>query len=136
MYQSYGQTCCHMEVFTLPNIQFVGGSTQDLLYKVYAHKTKYPFDLNGCTAEFSIVNYLNRYSDPLVRRSMTIIKGDNDDFGDVVNNMLKVKLLPGDTKNLHGKFIYQITIKGSDGTVEIPNQGLAIITNNIDKAFA
>ena len=135
MYQSYGQTCCHMEVFTLPNIQFVGGSTQELLYRVYAHKVLYPFDLEGCTAEFAIVNYINRYSDPLVKKSMTIVKGDKDDFGDVINNTLSVTLAPGDTKDLHGKFIYQITIKDSHGTVEIPNQGLAIITNNIDKAF-
>ena len=44
-------------------------------------------------------------------------------------------LLPQETVNLYGKYIYQITIQDMSGETEIPSQGILGITNNIDKAI-
>lgn len=51
------------------------------------------------------------------------------------NNVLTVKLLPTDTVDLFGKYIYQIIIRDIDGDVEIPKQGILYVTNNINKNF-
>jgi len=48
---------------------------------------------------------------------------------------LAVTLIPNETKNLYGKYIYQITIQDMSGEVDIPSQGILGITNNIDKSI-
>ena len=50
-------------------------------------------------------------------------------------NVAAVDLEPRDTLGLHGKYIYQITIKDIDGEAEIPNQGFLLITHNINESF-
>lgn len=134
MLRSY-ESDCNVSAFTLPTVQFVGGSNQDFRYHVFDHLQSDPYDLEGCTAEYAIVNFYNRYSTPVVKKSMTVIEGDSDINGDETRNVLKVLLSASDTKELEGKYIYQISIKNSTGSVEIPNQGIMFISNNIDKSF-
>lgn len=50
-------------------------------------------------------------------------------------NVLRVVLLPEETVDLVGKFIYQITIQDISGEIEIPDQGIIRIANNINKSF-
>ena len=121
---------CSQMPYTLPEIQFVGGTTQDLQFHVYFHENKRPQDVSGCTCRFSIVSYANRTGTPLVKKTMTTTSESTE-----VNNTLYVTLDPQDTVNMHGKYIYQISIEDPDGAVEIPNQGILFITNNIDKSF-
>lgn len=116
--------------YTLPEAEFVGGSTQDFLFSCYQHKSRRPFDMSGSDADFAIIDYGNKFGDPLVSRKMEIREGDG------TYNVLFVSLAPEDTVNLRGKYIYQITVRSTDGVVEIPNQGLLHITNNIHKEFA
>lgn len=121
--------------YTLPAMDFVGGSTQDLVFHCYFHLTKKPHDLSSCTANFSIINFVNKKGEPLVSKQMTIRAAPNVD-GEV-NNVLSVTLSPTDTVNLPaGKYIYQISIRDISGDVEIPNQGIIHIINNINKSFA
>ena len=47
----------------------------------------------------------------------------------------KFVLLPEETVDLFGKFIYQITIQDISGEIEIPDQGILRIANNINKVF-
>ena len=46
--------------YTLPAFDFVGGSTQDLIFHCYFFKTKKPQDLSACVADFSIINFVNK----------------------------------------------------------------------------
>lgn len=119
--------------YTLPNIFFVGGATQELAFRCYAFQHKRPFDLFSCTANFAIINYNNKNGTPRVSKEMEI-RSENGVDGDVAN-ILYVELEPSDTANLVGKFIYQITIRDISGEVEIPDQGIIHIANNINKSF-
>lgn len=119
--------------YTLPVIDFVGGSTQDFAFHCYFHADSRPFDLSSCTANFSLVNYANKYGEPLVSKQMKI--GAATSTGRTVYNVLSVTLNPSDTVNLSGKYIYQIIIRDISGYVEIPSQGIIHIVNNINKLF-
>lgn len=114
-------------IYTLPDISFVGGSTQKLSFNILS-KGREPLDMSACTANFSLINYVNRTGKPIVSKEMTI-------SGDSVQNVLQVTLLPSDTVDLFGKFIYQVTIKDAIGVIDIPNQGQMIIVNNINKEY-
>ena len=120
------------KMYSLPEIRFVGGSSEDLQFNMYydEEKTK-PFNLFGGEANFSIVNFINKNSTPLVSKGMEI--GMND--AETHYNVVRVSLEPADTVDLFGRFVYQITLKDIDGNVDIPHQGIINIHNNIDKAF-
>lgn len=121
--------------YTLPAMNFVGGSTQDLVFHCYFYLNHNPFDLSSCTANFAIVNYINKNGEPLVSKQMRISEGPETDNG--VWNVLSVTLDPADTVDLPaGKYIYQISISDISGDMEIPNHGIIHIINNINKQFA
>lgn len=118
-----------MAPYTLPQVEFVGGSTQDFSFQCFHHKSGCPIDMSEAKAEFSIIDYNNKLSEPFVCKDMEVLEGGG------LHNVLFVSLSPGDTVDLWGKHIYQISIRDKDGTVEIPNQGILYITNNIHKQF-
>lgn len=124
-------TACGYEPYALPKIDFVGGETEKLVYHVYFKNTSQPFSLVNCRATFALVEFGNRRGDPIWTKEMTAVTSE-----DGTENVLYLTLSPSDTINLSGKFIYQITIKDTDGTVEIPKQGIFYITNTIDKESA
>lgn len=124
---------CFPNPYTLPTIDFIGGSTQDLVFHCYFYVNKEPFDLSSCTANFSLINFVNKNGTPLVSKQMEIWT-DRETEG-AVRNILAVTLDPSDTVKLGGQYVYQITIKDISGEVDIPNQGIMRIVNNINKAF-
>lgn len=122
---------CVINPYTLPTVTFVGGETQDFAFNVYFYKDRKPFSLSGCECNFSIVAATNKTGVPILTKSMGSIY-NNDGTCD---NVLTVTLLPNETVDLSGKYVYQIIIKDIDGDVEIPKQGLLYIVNNINKTF-
>ena len=62
------------------------------------------------------------------------ITADDESASDAVYNVLKVTLLPSETVDLCGKYIYQITIKDVEDNTE-PKQGIMYIGNNINKGY-
>lgn len=122
-----------VDPYKLPDIDFVGGSTQEFAFHCYHYKGKRPLDMSFSTAEFAIIDYVNKNGAPLVVKQMDVLEGTAKDG--LEYNVLAVKLDAADTVKLAGKFIYQISIKDRDGAVEIPSQGIIQITNNIDKPF-
>lgn len=119
---------CLESPYKLPTVSFVGGSTQELAFHTYFENNGRPLSMSGCTGYFSVAEYLNK-SSPLITKTMDIIESKTD----ATDNILRVELEPSDTVNLAGKFIYQVTIKGSEGDVDIPYQGIMYVTHNIDK---
>lgn len=126
---------CAPNQYTLPPIEFVGGSAQDLRFHVYFHTIKNPFDLSNCTANFAIVGFTNKRGSTILSKAMTIAKTGVSVEGGLVYNMLDVSLTSAETVALEGKYIYQISIKENTGKIEVPSQGVLYITNNINKAY-
>ena len=122
---------CNCDGYGLPTIEFVGGSSQKLVFNIYHTTTERPYELSAAEVNFSVVSHLGKLGNPIISKLMTISGSSGD-----INNVASVELTPDDTVNLNGKYIYQISIKDVQGTVEIPDQGILYITNNINKNFA
>lgn len=117
------------KVYSLPEITFVGGETHDLRFHLLTD-TRKVFNASGCKATFSVVYSVNRTGSPVLSKPMTVLADD-----DGIESILAVTLLPTETVNLYGKYIYQITIQDMSGETDIPSQGILGITNNIDKGI-
>ncbi len=116
-------------IYTLPEISFVGGATQELIFRLKKQDGD-PFDATGAGCDFSICNYSNKIGTPILSYEATVTA---DEGG--VSSILVVDIPKEDTAELVGKFIYQITIVDVDGTSEIPNQGIMNITKNIHQEY-
>lgn len=119
------------DIYTMPEVVFVSGQSNTLRWRLFT-MTHVPFNADGCTGNFAVVDYSDQTGDPLISKSLKFVVGD-DETG--VKNVATVDLLPQDTLGLYGKYIYQITIKDVDGEAEIPNQGFLQITHNINESF-
>lgn len=117
-------------IYTLPRIDFVGGQNETLNFRLYDFESKEPYDASGCQGEFAIVYYSSPFDEPVITKSASFIGGVEG-----ITNVASVHLDTSDTLDLHGKFIYQITIKDQRGHVEIPYQGIFIVYNNIDQDY-
>lgn len=117
------------DIYTMPEIVFVSGQSNTFYWHLFtpAHA---PYNADGCTGNFAVVDYSDQTGDPLISKSLKFLVGDNN-----VKNIATVDLEPRDTLGLHGKYIYQITIKDIDGEAEIPDQGFLLITHNINEGF-
>lgn len=119
------------DIYTLPEIVIIGGQSATIRWRLFTEANT-PFNANGCTGNFSVVDYSNPNDDPLIDKSLTFSVGD-DETG--IKNIASVDLSPSDTLDMQGKYIYQIQIRDIDGEAEIPNQGIMQITHNINTTF-
>lgn len=118
------------EQFVLPSYTFVAGNTREHQWKLLSRNGS-PFNADGCTGSFALVEYSRRYDNvPLLTKPLEFIEA-----GDTIKSTATVTLLPDDTKDLSGKYIYQITIKDVDNEVEIPGQGIFLISKNTNVDF-
>lgn len=114
--------------YTLPELSIIGGSSQRLVFDVFYGDTGTPFNLDGCEAFFSLINFVNKNGTPIISKGME--KLSSTSFED---HVICVDLTPGETVDCFGKFIYQITIKDEDGNRD-QAQGIMYIHKNIDKS--
>lgn len=122
---------CPFDYYTLPTVEFVGGETQELVFHVYHYIGKRPHSLVGCTANFSVVSFINKTGAPIISKQMEVRPVAEGE----VDNILTVTIDPKETVGMSGKYIYQITIKDISGDVEVPKQGIFLVVNNINKGF-
>ena len=115
-------------IYTLPEINFVGGETQELRFNLIS-KNGEPFDVSGASADFSICNYSNKVGTPILSYTPRQLTEGG------VTSILAVDIPKEDTADLSGKFIYQITVIDLRGDSEIPNQGIMNIARNINREF-
>lgn len=116
-------------LYTLPEISFVGGETQEFNFYL-KNKDGLPFDASGSSIDFSICDYSNKNGEPLLSYSPTLLA---DESG--VANVIILTIPKEDTATLAGKYIYQITIVDVGGDSEIPNQGIMNIAKNIHQEY-
>lgn len=117
------------EIYTLPTINFVGGSTQELRFRL---KDKFGniLDSTGYTGNFAVCDYRFKDKTYIFHENLNFIADENK-----IKSILKIIVNPASTRELYGKYIYQITIKDAAGKIAIPNQGIMNITKNIDQTF-
>lgn len=113
---------------TLPDWEFVGGVTQEYDFTLRAENGYY-YDIPGATASLAIAPFANQQAAVVVKSGAIIANAAG------ANCIAHFLLDKNDTVNLHGKFIYQITVKNTDGTIAPPMRGRMFIIENIDKAF-
>lgn len=117
------------EIYTLPELNFVGGKTQELVFNL-KDKDGNPYNASGCKTDFSICNYSNKTNTPILSITPEIIVDENN-----ILSRLRVVIPANDTLFFYGKYIYQIIIKDISGRIEIPNQGIMNVTRNIHTDF-
>lgn len=136
-------------IYNLPEIKFVGGETQNLIFH-FEKNTGYctppyppcfpyerqhnikaePFNTRGYNVWFSVISYANKSGSPIIT-----IQAHNYDSDDYEPYSAVQVIIPSDnTKNLFGKYVYQISVIDEDNKsiVEIPGQGILDIRKNID----
>ncbi len=118
-----------ISIYNLPEISFIGGESETFAFNLHTI-TGADFDATGCEAGFAIINYVNKNGEAILKKNATIEMGD-DGFMSVV----VVELEQADTIDLHGRYIYQITLVNDEGRTEIPGQGIIDITRNIHPEF-
>lgn len=116
-------------VYTLPEISFVGGETQEFNFHLKDYNGD-AFDASGSSINFAICNYSNKTGTPLLSYTPTLLADEKGEASVVILNIPKE-----DTASLSGKFIYQITIVDVTGKSEIPNQGIMNIAKNIHQEY-
>ena len=116
-------------IYTLPELTFVGGKTQELKFNLKDCKRN-PFNAEGSSADFSVCCYSYKTGEPVFSVIPVLTTAENG-----LMSKLTVKIEPDKTVNLFGKYIYQLTIIDCTGRVEIPNQGILNITRNINIGF-
>jgi len=119
-------------IYNLPEINFIGGESQTFLFHLYTVMGT-PFDANGCTLAFSIINYVNKTGFPILVKEGEDIPIQIGKGG--IPNIAVVTLTPEDTVHFHGRYVYQISIMNSYDETEIPGQGIMDITRNIHQSF-
>lgn len=112
----------------LPDWEFVGGVTQEYDFTLRA-ESGYFYDIPGATASLAVAPFVNPRDAVLVKAGSIIPNSAG------ANCIVHFLLDKNDTLNLHGKFIYQISIKNVDGTMAPPMRGRMYIIENIDKSF-
>lgn len=117
------------EIYTLPTVSFVGGSTQEMRFRL-KDRVGNIIDATGFTGNFAVCDYRFKESTYLFRENLEFI---NDENG--VKSILRIVVNADNTRNMYGKFVYQITLKDAGGKYGIPNQGIFNITKNIDQTY-
>lgn len=112
-------------VYSLPDLVFRGGSSQQLVFNLKNYTSGEPFDLSGGSIIFSANDYINPTETPALKYAATL---SSDAYGD--KSIAKVTLAPADTKSLRGKYVYQLTMKDSDGNIDTNLAGLMVILEN------
>jgi len=116
-------------IYTLPEISFVGGESQLLLFNLLTISgTEY--DASECKVGFAVIHYANKNGMPILTKEAELKTGKSG-----VKSIAVVDLSPADTIDLYGRFVYQITISDAAGATEIPGQGLIDVTRNIHPEF-
>ena len=112
-------------IYNLPEIQFVGGESQILLFNLVSNAGR-AFDAKGCKISLALIPFINKRGNPVVIKEAELIEGARGMY-----NIARFELKPNDTVHLVGEYIYQITIINEDNISEIPSQGIMHIVKNI-----
>jgi len=119
--------------YELPRIQIIGGVTAQWVFNLYTPKGEL-FDAYNCIADCSIVPFYDKTGPSIASFACSIVEGPTK-----VKSAILVQLKVQDTVHLHGKYVYQITIRmpsdSAYGKIDIPLHGILYIGKNIKPEF-
>ena len=115
--------------FSLPEWSLAGGETRRRTFTLYQDENGLVYNIPGASAQIAVVDFVNQHSEAKFTKPAEITMNDDGQYCEVL-----VELSPTDTVNLHGKYIYQLTIKDANGNVAAL-KGIMYISENVDKAF-
>lgn len=108
--------------FLLEEFNIIGGDYQEIYFNVSDIDTGIALSIQDLTLNFSLVEYKNRYGLPLLNRNCEI-NADKTAF--------VMFLYPEDTRDLSGKYIYQVSIQTPNNKQQ-SFQGVLTIDKNIN----
>lgn len=103
------------------------GEARTLTIPIYNDADK-QIDMTDMTARFAISDPINQDSEPFVVKTCSVVTPADSDYA-----VLSVVLDPADTVNMCGQYIYQVTVKDSDGRPGVLKGAITIAANH-DKA--
>lgn len=107
----------------LPDWDFVAGSTQSRTLTLLK-PTGEEYNMENGVAYLAIVDYVNG-GDPVYTKQAALTASDGKYC------VVTFSLQSSATKELFGRYVYQITISDGNGNVAIPQQGRMMIYKNI-----
>lgn len=113
--------------YSLPRYAMTAGESKELTIPIYNCAGR-QIDMTDMTARFAISDLINQDSEPFVIKSCAIVVPAGEDCA-----VLTVELNTVDTVNLHGQYIYQVTVKNQDGLLGVM-KGILTIAANYDRA--
>lgn len=115
-----------MDLYSLPEWNFVGGEYQRRQWTLYRQDGQVQ-DVSSTTVSLAVDDYANPAGTPILKKTTQVSTNE-----DGLHCNVLFELLPEDTKDLAGTYMYQLTLKQSDRTT-IPFRGIMHIAQNIDK---
>lgn len=91
-------------------MNMVGGTTKEVRAAFYS-ENGWPYDLTSATVNFTLTDYTNLHSEPVVRKTASHL-------GVTDNNIASVVLNPSDTVNLSGRFRYRFSVIDEGGSID------------------
>lgn len=116
-------------IYNLPKIQFVGGETQELCFRLKSPSGRY-YTAEGMTVNYAVRKYGKIDEPPVINKTAEITLEAN-----TMHSVIEIRLDSNDTLALDGRYVYQITVAGDNGIIEIPGRGILEITRNINPDF-
>lgn len=115
---------CNKKLFTLNDIDIIGGDYREILIRINDIDSGEILDITNLSVNFALVSYVDRNGSPILSKNLEISPVDSSAF--------ILTLLPNDTVNLNGKYIYQISVKANDTKKVESFQGVMTIDKNIN----
>lgn len=115
-------------IFQLDEINIIGGDYKEFPIKIHDNDRGGLMDVTDLKLNFSLVDYGKRYESPIITKDCEVSSDDEKAFILVLH--------PDDTKNLAGKYVYQLSVKAPNEKEE-SFQGILNVNKNINPdAFA
>ena len=117
---------------TLPDWVFVGGGSQEYIFTLRAENGEL-YNLPGATANIAIAEFTNP-SHLVLSRTVDVLDEDGGINGDCCYATFPIS--GSETRDLSGRYIYQIAVKTADGIIAPPQRGRMYVTKNINGSFS
>ena len=114
---------CDNNIFSLEELHIVGGDYKEFPIHIYDNDRAQMMDVSDLELNFSMLHYSNRYGKPLITKDLTVSTDDSTAF--------LLILMPEDTRDLAGQYIYQISVKAPNDKQE-SFQGILLIEKNLN----
>ncbi len=104
----------YLNLYDLPEISFVAGSDQELVFNIYTSACAL-VDLSGATVTWKMTRFGNQ--------STALLTKTGSLTGSPVNQFI-VKIDDGDTSGSYGKFLHMYSVADASGSILRPSAGI------------